>query len=101
MKRKCDLSKYSLITNADTCKDQCKTSGVISLEDTVGGPTCDHEGKGEPLLHRLAVHLAGQGGKAHILLVLVLLGTHSPFIPRRDGRTNTGTAATIPLFCFC
>ena len=89
-----------MTTNADPCKDQCKASGVLHPDVSVVGLTCDHEGEGEALLHGLAVHLAGQRGKADILLVLVLLGTHRTFIPRGDGRSNTATAATTPLFLF-
>ena len=72
------FAELHFITNADACKDQCKTSGVLSPGASGVGLTCDHDGEGEALLHRLAVHLAGQRGKADILLVLVLLGTHLP-----------------------
>lgn len=49
--------------------------------------TCHHEGEVKALLHRLAMHLVGQCGKAHILLVI---------LQRAEGTWDRDTISTPP-----
>lgn len=83
----------------DSPVDRSSPAGQVrgqprSLEDPHQAPlqnpqTCHHECEVKPLLDRLAMQLVGEGGKPHILLVLLV---------RVDDMRLLGAAGGVPQY---